>query len=75
MKPGGGVIGAGLGEIALEPSAAGPSTPPPPFGWSPSPSLRAGEDNYLGPTGFRSVSDSLSNRAAQGESGWSSVSR
>ena len=37
-KHGGGVEGTGPGRIAPEPPNSGPSTPPPPCGWSPSPS-------------------------------------
>ena len=38
-------------------------------------SSEVGGRNYLDSAAFKSVSDSLSKRAAQGESGWSSVSR
>ncbi len=37
-KHGGGVIGAEIGGIALEPPSSEPTTPPPHFVWSPSPS-------------------------------------
>jgi hypothetical protein len=37
-KHGGGVAGAELIKVARQPPDSEPSTPPPPFGWSPSPS-------------------------------------